>query len=99
MIGIAFLPPKIPTLLRNIMIQIAFGAFIYFALGEAMFNVPDGMKMSGFFGGYMMVADGVPLFNKLSLGVIGTVIGIIFSVLVGIVRFIISRKKASKSDD
>lgn len=101
MIGIAFLPPKIPTLLRNILLQFSFAFFLYFAMGDVTFDLPNGDKlpMSGLAGGYMMVGEGIPLFNKYALGFLGLVIGVVFSVLVGIVRFIISRKKGDKSDD
>lgn len=99
MIGIAFLPPKIPTLLRNIMIQVAFGVFIYFALFGAQFNLPAGLPMSGLFGGYIMADPSVPLFNKYAMGFLGTVVGIVFSILVAIVRFVIARKKGVKGDD
>ncbi len=101
MLGIAFLPPKIPTVLRNILLQVAFGTFIYFAMGEATFNLPNGDKlpMSGLAGGYMMVDPSISLFNKLSLGFLGTVLGVVLSILVGLVRFLINRKKGDKSDD
>ncbi|MBS2037171.1 hypothetical protein JST97_19445 [bacterium] len=100
-IGVAFLPAKLPTVLRNILIQVAIGVFIYFALGDATFNLPNGdhLPMSGLFGGYIMVDPSIPLFNNKAFGVIAPILGIVFSVLVGIVRFIISRKKGSKSDD
>ncbi|MBX3169897.1 MAG: hypothetical protein KF760_21010 [Candidatus Eremiobacteraeota bacterium] len=97
MIGIAFLPPKLPTVLRNIMIQMAFGGFIYFALFGAQFNLPAGLPMSGLFGGY--IDPSLPLFNKLSFGFIAPLLGIVVSILVGIVRFIINRKKSGNSDD
>ena len=99
MIGIAFLPPKLPTVLRNIMIQVAFGGFIYFTLFGAQFNLPAGLPMSGLFGGYIMVDPSISLFNKLSLGFIATMLGVVFSILVGIVRFVLNRKKGDKSDD
>ncbi|MFN8608395.1 MAG: hypothetical protein U0931_12735 [Vulcanimicrobiota bacterium] len=100
-IGVAFLPPKIPTFLRNILIQIGIGVFIYFALGDATFNLPNGdhLPMSGLFGGYIMVDPSIPLFNNKAFGVIAPVLGIVVSILVGLVRFIISRKKGSNSDD
>ena len=99
MIGIAFLPPKLPTVLRNIMLQLAFGGFIYFTFATSQFNLPAGLPMSGLFGGYIMIDPSISLFNKLSMGFIATLLGVIFSILVGIVRFIISRKKGDKSDD
>ncbi len=101
MIAIAFLPPKIPTVLRNIFLQMAFGFFIYFAMGEATFNLPnaDKLPMSGLAGGYMMADPALPIFNKLSLGFLGTLLGIVISILVGIVRFVINRKKGDNSDD
>jgi len=96
MIGIAFLPPKLPTLLRNIMLQIAFGGFIYFTFADAQFNLPAGLPMSGLFGGYIMIDPSISLFNKLAFGFIAPLLGIVVSVLVAIVRFLINRKKAAE---
>ena len=96
MIGIAFLPPKLPTVLRNIMIQLAFGGFIYFTFFDAQFNLPAGLPMSGLFGGYIMVDPSISLFNKLAFGFIATLLGIVFSLIVGLIRFLINRKKAAE---
>ncbi|MBN9419387.1 MAG: hypothetical protein J0I12_28290 [Candidatus Eremiobacteraeota bacterium] len=99
MIGFAFLPPKIPTVLRNIFLQVAFGFVIYFAMGEANFTLPNGLPMSGLAGGYMMADPAIPVFNKYALGLLAPVLGIVFSILVGIVRFVLARKKTQKGDD
>jgi len=68
---------KIPLIAR-LVLQIGLGATIYFVFGQALFALPNGdnLPMSDLYGG----ADG-PGFNKYALGFLGTVVGILFSLI------------------
>lgn len=73
--------PKVPWYAK-LVVQLIIGAVVYFGFGDTMFDLPmgDTLPISSLFGGAMseeMGGDGS--FNKLSLGVIGTVLGFIMT--------------------
>ena len=80
---IAIVPPRLPLVAR-LGIQIGLGLGIYFGFKEAEFMLPNGdnLPMSSLFGG----DGGMGSFNKYALGVLGTVIGLLVSVIVAVVR-------------
>ena len=71
--AIAFVP-KVPWFAK-IFLQIALGCIIYFVFSETMFDLPmgDSLPISSLFGGDGGMGD----FNKLSMGVVGTVLGLV----------------------
>lgn len=89
-IVIAFIP-KIP-LIGRILIQLILGVIIYKTKSEAMFALPypDSLPISELFGGDMGTGD----FNKYALGVLGPVIGIVFSLIAAVIFKLMARKDA-----
>ena len=70
--------PKIP-LWAKILIQLIVGAAIYFLGKNYLFGLPyaDDLPMSDLYGG----PDEDGRFNKYSLGILGTVVGVVFSLI------------------
>ena len=66
------------------------------SLWDVMFELPnaDRLPMSGLFGGQGDVS--MPMFNKYAFGFVAPLIGGLFSVIVGGIRFLINRKKAAE---
>ena len=84
------LVPRVPFIAK-VALQLIIGAVIYHKFSDAMFNLPNGdnMKISSLMGGN----GGLPEFNKLSMGVVSTAIGVIFSVIGAIVAKVLGGKK------
>lgn len=75
--------PKVPWYAK-VVLQLIIGAVVYFGFGDTMFDLPmgDTLPISSLFGGAMsedMGGDGA--FNKLALGVLGTILGLIMTVV------------------
>lgn len=72
------------------------GGIIYLSLWDVMFELPNAEKlpMSGLFGGQGDAS--MPMFNKYAFGFVAALLGSVFSVIVGAVRFLINRKKAAE---
>jgi hypothetical protein len=84
------LVPKLPAFAK-VLIQVCAGVGIYFGLSDAMFGLPysDNLPISDLFGG----SGGQEGFNKLSMGVVCTGVGLLFTLLgTGIAALL--RKKA-----
>ena len=88
---IALVPPRLPLWAR-LLIQVVLGLGIYFGFKEKEFMMPmaDSLPMSSLYGG----DGGMGAFNKLALGFLAPVLGVVFSLVVGAVRALISRKSA-----
>lgn len=84
--------PVIPIAVRYGLVIVAALA-IYFGLDAAMFNLPNGdnLAISALFGG----TGGMGKFNKLSMGVVGAVIGILFTTIGAVLQKVLSKKDSS----
>lgn len=76
---VAFLP-KVPWYAK-VLIQVVIGAVIYFGFSETMFDLPagDSLPISSLFGGSSEWSGGG--FNKYAMGVLGTVLGLIMTLV------------------
>lgn len=72
------LVPKVPAVAK-ILVQVCAGVGIYMGLSDAMFSLPygDDLPISDLFGG----SAGQPGFNKMSMGVVATGLGLVFTVI------------------
>ena len=85
------LHPKIPVWAK-ILVQVILAVGIYVGLSDAMFALPygDSLPISDMFGG----SGGQPGFNKMSMGVVSGVLGILASLL----AFAIGKVLAGRSE-
>lgn len=91
------LAPSLPTIGRYLfaLLALGLGAYIYYVgFDQAMFNLPNGdnLAISALFGG----AGGQAGFNKLSLGFISGVLGILFLVLGAVGRAVLLKVMSKK---
>lgn len=90
----AFLP-KIPWWAK-LLIQIGMGALIYFLFTESEFPLPmaDTLPLSSLFGGNVAKAWGDPEagFAYLSMGVLGTMIGMLATAVTSIIGALMKKK-------
>jgi hypothetical protein len=86
---VAIVPPRLPLVAR-LAIQVIAGAGIYFGLSEAEFVLPmaDSLPMSSLFGG----DGGGGQFNKFAMGFVAPLLGVVFSVVVAILRKLFGKK-------
>ena len=89
---IAFLP-KVPWFAK-IFLQLALGGIIYFVFSETMFDLPmgDSLPISSLFGG----DGGMGEFNKLSMGVVGTVLGMLGTLVATILYKLLGKNSADE---
>ena len=86
--GIAFVP-KVPWYVK-VVLQIIMGLVIYFVFKETSFELPEGLPMSSLFGGDAYDMNGG--FNKYAFGVLGTVLGLIGTVIATIIYALVGKK-------
>ena len=88
--GIAF-APKVPWYVK-VVLQIIMGLVIYFVFKETSFELPMGNKlpMSSLFGGDAYDMNGG--FNKYAFGVLGTVLGLIGTVVATVIYALVGKK-------
>lgn len=88
--GIAF-APKVPWYVK-VILQIVMGLVIYFYFKETSFDLPMGDKlpMSSLFGGDAYDLNGG--FNKYAFGILGTVLGLIGTVIATIIYAVLGKK-------
>lgn len=86
---VAVVPPRLPLIAR-LVIQIIAGAGIYFGMGETEFVLPmaDSLPMSSLYGG----DGGGGQFNKLAMGFVAPLLGIILSLVVATLRKLLGKK-------
>lgn len=82
--------PKVPAVAK-VALQVLIGLGIYFGMSEAMFALPygDNLPISDLFGG----SGGQPGFNKLSMGFLCTVLGLVFTGIGTLINFILFKKE------
>jgi len=87
---VALVPPRLPLAAR-IGIQVLGGLVLYFGFSEAMFGLPNGdnLPLSDLYGGRGGAEN--PPFNKLALGVVGPVLGVLLSFVVAGIRKILNK--------
>ena len=78
---IAFLP-KVPWYVK-VVLQLIMGAVIYFGFPETEFGFPDSFPIQSVIGGNPEWLG--ESFNKLAMGVIGTVLGLTFTIVATII--------------
>ena len=86
--GIAF-APKVPWYVK-VVLQIIIGLVIYFAFKETSFELPECLPMSSLFGGDAYDMNGG--FNKYAFGILGTVLGLIGTVIATIIYALVGKK-------
>lgn len=82
--------PKVPWYVK-VVLQLIVGAVIYFAFADTMFDLPAGdtSPISSVFGG---APDGMDGFNKYAMGVLGTVLGLLGTLVATILYAVIGKK-------
>lgn len=90
---VAFLP-KVPWYAK-IVLQLILGAVLYFAFADTMFDLPmgDSLPISSVFGGSPSFGDGQ--FNKYAMGVLGTVLGLLMTVVATVIYALLGKKSDS----
>lgn len=90
--------PKIPWWAK-LVIQIGLGLLVYNVFVEAEFPLPmaDTLPISSFFGGNVAKAWGDPeaKFAFLSMGFLGTVLGVLLTLVVTAIGALLGKKKES----
>ena len=81
--------PKVPAVAK-VVIQVCAGIGIYFGLSDAMFALPygDDLPISDLFGG----SAGQPGFNKMSMGVVCTGLGLVFTAIATGIGALLAKK-------
>ena len=91
---VSIVPPRLPLLAR-IALHIVIGLILYFGMGSWQFSLPNGdnLPMSGLYGGrgYPFM----PAFNKLSLGFLCPLLGIVLSLIVAGIRKLMSKGESA----
>jgi hypothetical protein len=87
---VSIVPPRLPLAAR-IGIHVVIGLVIYFGMGKVQFALPNGdnLPLSGLYGGRGFPF--MPAFNKLALGFIAPVLGIVLSLIVAGIRKVVSK--------
>ena len=82
--------PVIPVVARYVIVLVA-ALGIYFGLDSAFFNLPNGdnLAISALMGG----SGGTGSFNKLSMGVVGGVLGLIFTTVGAVLQKVLAKKE------
>ncbi len=83
--------PKVPWYVK-VVVQIIMGLVIYFVFKEHSFELPMGDKlpMSSLFGGDAYDLNGG--FNKFAFGILGTVLGLLATIVATIIYALVGKK-------